>query len=173
MSCFRRLPLIVISVLAADGLALSQQAPSVPQRAWDASSVRPHVLVPARRSNEFLPDSEKVYALSELVDIAERNNPETRVAWENAKARAADLGIAKATLYPTMAAAALAESARYDIFVGQNFYRQTTETFSPAFVLDYTVFDFGKRSQAIAISRTVPATYSRTSTGIARTRRPC
>jgi hypothetical protein len=34
------------------------------------------------------------------------------VAWENAKARAADLGITQSTLYPTVAAAVLADSHR-------------------------------------------------------------
>ncbi len=91
-------------------------------------------------------DPAKVYTLSELVNIAEENNPETRVAWENAKARAADLGIAESTLYPTMAAAALAESSRTDIFFGPIFQRQTVETFSPVFLLDYIIFDFGRRS---------------------------
>ena len=105
-------------------------------------------LVPARSL-----DPAKIYTLSELVNIAEQNNPETRVAWENAKARAADLGIAQSTLYPTLAAAALAGSTRADIFFGPTFERQTVETFSPVFRLDYIIFDFGQRSQEISVSR--------------------
>ena len=112
------------------------------------NSKRPHGSIPAR----FL-DPAKIYTLSELVNIAEQNNPETRVAWENAKARAADLGIAQSTLYPTLAAAALAGSTRADIFFGPTFERQTVETFSPVFRLDYIIFDFGQRSQEISISR--------------------
>jgi outer membrane protein TolC len=73
--------------------------------------------------------------LSELVNVAEQNNPETRVAWENAKAKAADLGIARASLYPTLAALAIADSFRADIFFGTSFQRQTQETFSPVFSL--------------------------------------
>ena len=98
-------------------------------------------------------DPAKVYTLSDLVNIAEQNNPETRVAWENAKARAADLGIAQSTLYPTLAAAALAGSTRADIFFGPTFQRQTVEAFSPVFRLDYIIFDFGQRLQEISISR--------------------
>jgi outer membrane protein TolC len=109
--------------------------------------------VAAAPSPGLVPDPSKIYTLPELIDIAEQNNPDTRAAWENAKAHAAGLGIAKTALYPTLAAVALAETARYDIFVGQSYYRQTMETFSPVFILDYTIFDFGKRSQAIAISR--------------------
>ncbi len=58
-----------------------------------------------RSAPAVAPDPSKTYTLPELVNLAEQNNPETRVAWENAKARAADLGISKASLYPTVAAA--------------------------------------------------------------------
>ena len=97
-------------------------------------------------------DPAKIYTLSELVNVAEQNNPDTRVAWENAKARAADVGIAESTLYPTLAAAALAGTSRNDIFFGPIFQRQTVETFSPVFILDYIIFDL-QRSQEIAISK--------------------
>jgi outer membrane protein len=87
------------------------------------------------------------------VNVAEENNPDTRVAWENAKARAADLGIAKSTLYPTLAAEVLASTTREGIFFGNSFQRQTVETFSPVLALDYIIFDFGRRSQEISVSR--------------------
>jgi outer membrane protein len=80
--------------------------------------------------------SRSQHTLAELVNIAEQNNPDTRVAWENAKARAADLGIAKSTLYPTLAAAAIASSLQAEIFFGNSFQRQTEETYSPVFILD-------------------------------------
>ena len=79
--------------------------------------------------------------------------PTTRVAWENAVARAADLGIAKSTLYPTLAAAALAESARDNVFFAPSYYRQTTGTFTTVLTLDYTIFDFGRRLDEVAINR--------------------
>ncbi len=108
---------------------------------------------PARSAPAFAPDPSKTYTLPELINIAEQNNPETRVAWENAKARAADLGISKSTLYPTVAALAVAQSARDNLFFAPDYYRQTVETFSPALELDYTIFDFGRRLDEIAISR--------------------
>ncbi len=91
--------------------------------------------------------------MPELINLAEQNNPDTRVAWENAKARAADLGISKSTLYPTMAAVAIAQSTRDNLFFAPQYYRQTIETFSPALEVDYIVFDFGRRLQEIAVSR--------------------
>lgn len=139
-------------LLLTGTLACAQTAPPAPQRPWHPVSVPPPASL-AHIAPTFSPDPSKVYTLPELVDIAERNNPETRIAWENAKARAADLGIAKATLYPTLAATVLAQSVRDNIFISPVYVRQTTETFSPALTLDYTIFDFGRRLQEVAISR--------------------
>ena len=83
------------------------------------------VTAPPRPTPAFAPDPNKTYTLAELVNLAEQNNPDTRVAWENAKARAADLGISKATLYPTVAAVAVAQSVRDNLFFAPNYYRQT------------------------------------------------
>ncbi len=52
-------------------------------------------------------DISHIYTLPELVDIAERNNPETRAVWEQAKQRAAASGIARSALFPTVAALAV------------------------------------------------------------------
>ena len=108
---------------------------------------------PARSAPVVAPDPGKTYTLAELVNLAEQNNPETRVAWENAKARAAELGISKATLYPTVAAAAVAQTVRSNLLFFPNYIRQTLESFSSALEVDYTVFDFGRRLDEIAISR--------------------
>jgi outer membrane protein len=145
---------IMLGVLVVEGgLACAQKAPPSPARPWDVPSGRQTMKVPARAAPAFLPDASKTYTLADLVNVAEQNNPETRVAWENAKARAADLGIAKATLYPTLAAAALAESSRVNLFFAPEYYRQTTATFAPGVIVDYTIFDFGKRSEEISISK--------------------
>src|SRR4051812_44595217 len=53
----------------------------------------------------------KVYNLAELIDIAERNNPETRVAWERARQAAAAVGLSESAYYPYLVASA---SAGYD-----------------------------------------------------------
>ena len=50
----------------------------------------------------------KVYSLAELIDIAERNNPETRVAWERARQAAAAVGLSESAYYPFLAASAAA-----------------------------------------------------------------
>jgi outer membrane protein len=50
----------------------------------------------------------KVYNLAELIDIAERNNPETRVAWERARHAAAAIGLSESAYYPFIVASAAA-----------------------------------------------------------------
>src|SRR5882757_986044 len=74
-------------------------------------------------------DDVKVYSLAELVDFAERNNPETRVAWEGAKGRGAALHIAQSELYPALAAVALSQVYRQDVLFGSSFVRQTVAAF--------------------------------------------
>jgi outer membrane protein len=92
----------------------------------------------------------RTYTLAELVDLAEGHNPETRLAWQNAKAEAATVGVAKAELFPTVAAVALAETSRTGVLIGQKSHRQTVGLFQPTLNLNYLIFDFGGRSGAIA-----------------------
>ena len=87
------------------------------------------------------------------MDLAETHNPETRVAWERARAQAAALGVARSELYPTIAAVALAQTDRVEIPFGDQFYRQTIQTFQGALELSYTIFDFGARAGRITAAR--------------------
>jgi outer membrane protein len=142
----------VIGVIVLLPSSFGQKAPPNAEKIWQV----PGGVTPAKvggAAPSALPDPAKVYTLAELVDLAERNNPETRAAWENAKARAADLGVSKATLYPTLATLAIADSSRIDILFNMDWVRQTTGTFSPTLNLDYTIFDFGRRFDEITISR--------------------
>jgi outer membrane protein len=141
---------VILITLQAPRICISQQAPAAAERPWE---VTPNQPVVPQQHVAFVPDPLKIYTLAELVDIAERNNPETRVAWENAKARAADLGVSKASLYPTLAALALADTSRGQLFLSPDYVRETSGTFSPVLVVDYVIFDFGRRLQEIAISR--------------------
>ncbi|HXP10830.1 MAG TPA: TolC family protein [Acidobacteriaceae bacterium] len=140
---------ILLAMLFAGAASIAQRAPASPSQPWQGTPIA----TPPRSIPAFAPDPNKTYNLPELVNIAEQNNPDTRVAWETAKARAADLGISKATLYPTVAAAAVAETVRTKILFAPVYVRQTLDSFSPALELDYTVFDFGRRLDEIAISR--------------------
>ncbi len=98
-------------------------------------------------------DAGHPYTLSELVDLAERYNPATRAAWENTRAVAARLGIARSDLLPAVNAVALANTTREGILFGDVFVRQTLGIFQPILQLNYLIFDFGARSARIDEAR--------------------
>jgi outer membrane protein len=142
----------LVALFLATAAAYAQRAPASPEKPWPSPATLPTAPTP-RTAPVAVPDAGKIYTLPELINLAEQNNPETRVAWEFAKGRAAELGLSKATLYPTIAAVVIAQTARYNLFFSPDFIRQTEESYSPALEVDYTLFDFGRRLQEIAISR--------------------
>jgi len=130
--------------------SLAQSAPDAPDKVWhspaEQSISRDLAAVPP---SAIQIDPAKAYSLPELIDLAEQHNPETRVAWQSAKGRAAVLGIARSALYPTLVALALADTARIRVLLNSTFYRQTYGSFEPVLHVDYLIFDFGGRSGVI------------------------
>jgi outer membrane protein len=101
----------------------------------------------------FSIEPDRTYTLAELVNLAEEHNPETRVAWEMARAQIAALGVARSELYPTVAALALSQTNRSEVLLASQFYRQTVQSFDGELDLNYTIFDFGGRAGRIAAAR--------------------
>ena len=133
---------------------LAQSAPVSPDHPWHGLGEQ-RIEADAHRlpDTRFSIDAAKTYSLAELIDLAESHNPETRVAWERARAQAAALGIARSELYPTLAAAALSGVTRSQVYLVDRFYRQTIGDFQVALDLNYTLVDFGARSGRIAAAR--------------------
>jgi outer membrane protein TolC len=134
--------------------AFAQSAPASPNRPWHSADEQQientsnPSLIP-----RFSIEQDRIYRLSELVDMAEEHNPETRVAWETARAQVAALGVARSELYPTIAAVALSQIGRSEVLLGSQFYRQTVQQFGMQLDLNYTIFDFGGRAGRIAEAR--------------------
>jgi outer membrane protein len=137
---------MTILLWAAIAPIFAQSPPASPDRPWHTSEER-QADSDARRlqAPAFRIESDKVYSLPELIDLAETHNPETRVAWESARAQAAAVGIARSELFPTLAAVALAGVDRSEASLGSQFYRQTVPSFQVTLNLSYTIFDFGAR----------------------------
>ena len=128
----------------------AQSSPPSPNTVWHGKDEQSlEQALAAQPDQRYAIDPNKSYTLSELIDLAEEHNPATRQAWETAKARAASLGIARSTLYPTMSAVALAASTRDAALIGEYFHRQTIGIFEPVLQVDYLVFDLGGRSGTI------------------------
>jgi outer membrane protein len=148
-----RAAILLLVPLCANSV-LAQTAPASPNRQWlgpwEQRIKRDAELL---RDSVFSIDPARTYSLAELIDFAQANNPETRFAWERARAQAAALGVARSELYPTLAAAALSQTGRDEILIGSQFVRQTVQAFQVAFDLNYTVFDFGARAGRIDAAR--------------------
>lgn len=92
-----------------------------------------------------------VLTLADVVDRALCNNPQTRTAWANARAQAAQVGIAKSAYLPTFnASVSSSENKNSSILsrlqgAGQSSFSQTGTNFT----LSYLLYDFGARRAAL------------------------
>ncbi len=129
----------------------AQSPPASPDRPWHTAYERQYTNnARGVRQPAFPIDPNRAYSLAELIDLAEAHNPETRVAWENARAQGAALGIARSELYPILSAVALSGVDRQEVPLGTRFYRHTDPFDQVTLNLNYTIFDFGARRGRIA-----------------------
>jgi outer membrane protein TolC len=98
-------------------------------------------------------DSEHVYSLGELIDIAESNNHTTQAAWNRAKSTAASIGIAKSELYPTIIATVSGTTYLNPQLFGPTFVLQDWAIFDAELHLAYTLVDFGARRTEITAAK--------------------
>ena len=98
-------------------------------------------------------DANHVYTLPELIDVTERHNPSTRVAWAQARAQAAQLGVARSDLYPALTAVMMTNTTRDGVLLGTTFVRQTLGLYQPMLQVNYLILDFGNRSAQIEQAR--------------------
>lgn len=127
---------------------------SVSYRAMECHSSKnftlpPHC-VPVYQNEEGIIDPEHAYNLDELIDLAQRMNPETRIAWEQAKQAAFSVGLSLANYLPQISADTLLGYQHTAIplptFVSPTgeIVIDTSQVF-PALVIKWLLFDFGKR----------------------------
>ena len=106
-------------------------------------------------------DPKKTYALYELIDIAEEQNPATRAAWDQLKLQAAKLGVANSALYPTLAInVPVLQQREFIVFpqvllpvLGADSERADVTVVNPVLRLNYLLFDFGGRRGHINASK--------------------
>ena len=107
-----------------------------------------------RRSCAFglavVPDVEKTYTLVDLIDLAQRTNPETCRAWEQARAAAARLGLADSAYYPTLALVNAVGYSRVEDRGGSGPVYTVGFSTTPQLTLKWTLLDFGRREAASA-----------------------
>jgi outer membrane protein TolC len=106
----------VLFVLGPAAFARDAVAPSASQP-WSPPRLDQYEAALARqtshdRSAQEQIDPHKVYDLPALIDLAERNNPQTRIAWERARQAAAAVGLSESAYYPYLVASAGAGYSR-------------------------------------------------------------
>src|SRR6516225_7472495 len=99
-------------------------------------------------------DPNHVYSLVELIDIAQRRNPSTRVAWEQARQAAINVGITRAAYLPSLTASAIAGWEHFVLpfpsnLVPQGFIVYNAQEVIPQLTVNYLLFDFGGRAAAV------------------------
>jgi len=95
------------SVFGGDRAPPSPDKPWYPPQLHEYEKKLAHREVGERPSGTPIAiDPEKVYDLPELIDIAERTNPETRIAWERARQAAAAVGLSQSAYFPYLVASA-------------------------------------------------------------------
>ena len=99
---------LALALLASDGDIRAQTIPPSPGRPWFPPRLEVYEKeLAGRRSEEAAKiDPDKVYDLPELIDIAERTNPQTRIAWERARQAAAGVGLTRSAYFPYLVASA-------------------------------------------------------------------
>lgn len=130
-------------------LAEQGPLPAVPDTPAEQAGNSTAGTLPAR----ILPDPAHIYDLPELVDLAQRNNPATRLAWNQARQAANAIGMADATFLPMITAYVVGgyQSTRQRLpdILNQTFHLDTSaHGVVPLVALEWLLFDFGERSAA-------------------------
>ena len=103
-------------------------------------------------------DAQKAYELAELIDLAERANPETKVAWERAKQSASAVGLAQSEYFPLLALRASGDYAREPVPVPQTattsgYLDLKAQEAQSVATLEWVLLDFGRRNAGVKAAK--------------------
>jgi outer membrane protein TolC len=102
-----------IALFAYGSFAANNLAPPLPNKAWYPEGLNKYEAELASGNMEsagrqVTVDPDKVYDLPALIDLAERANPQTRIAWERARQAADAVGLSQSAYFPFLVASASA-----------------------------------------------------------------
>ena len=123
---------------------------------WDTWRPRPaDVTSPAEAVPPVLPrdllESRENWSIATIVDIALRNSPETRAAWAEARAAAAEFKSRQGAYYPSLDLNTHLTYGKGSAVGGRLSYEQTT--YGPYAELNYLLFNFGARKASVEEGR--------------------
>jgi len=143
-SFFALLPLLSITgcgTLKAPATQYRQWQPP----SWEKTSKSSDAVWESIRGKKL--DTSKPFTLAEVIDITLRNNPDTRWAWENARAGEAKLGQAKSELLPKITASG--DITRSRTIANTKAVEVDQLQYAPGAEITYLLLDFGGRSASI------------------------
>jgi len=136
---------------------LSRQVAPSPDKLWRPPPLQEYINV--LKATERLPiDPQKRYDLLELIDIAQRSNPETRTAWEAARQAAIGIGLVQSEYFPMLTVSVLggyesiAVPAPKDV-APTGFFRVDLQQGVPMLNLRWLLLDFGRRGNALDVAK--------------------
>jgi outer membrane protein len=152
-SCKRVAVALASSLLAG---TLHAQAPATAEQPWsipDSAIARAGAL-----DDEHSEWVQKAYDLPALIDLAQRTNPETRAAWEAARAAAAAIGLVESSYLPQLSMEALGGVERTPLpipktLVPRGYFVSDASEFIPSLALKWLLFDFGRRDASLEGAR--------------------
>ena len=129
-----------------------RQVAPTPSTYWQSPALRDYTRV-LKSTEAPLIEPNKRYELPELIDLAQRTNPETRVAWEAARRAALAVGLVESEYFPLLAISALGGYQSVGVPIPQNlvndgFFRFELAQAVPALNLRWLLLDFGRRGHA-------------------------
>ncbi|WP_041777858.1 TolC family protein [Beijerinckia indica] len=115
----------------------------------------------------------KIYSLAELIDIAQRNNPTTKVAWNAAREAALAVGIVESTYLPRLSVSAIGGTQQSNstlttgvLNVGiSNTNKAHSQGVIGAAGLQWLLFDFGRRAALVEATQQLSTASNITFTG--------
>lgn len=133
-----------------------QVAPN-PRTYWQSPALHDYTRV-LKSTEAPLIDANKRYELPELIDLAQRVNPETRVAWEAARRAALAVGLVESEYFPVLAISALGGYQSLGVAVpktvaSDGFFRFDLVRAVPALNLRWLLLDFGRRGSAWDVAK--------------------
>ena len=136
-----------------NGAAGASPAPSVPWKP-PANAVKPEPLVGSVEAAVVPSDLAqriKQLTITDVVDLALRNNPATRASWSQARAAAFAFGSERGQYYPTINSSATVGRVQSPATTTRPAGKRTE--YGPSISLNYLVLDFGGRSGSIERAR--------------------
>jgi len=132
---------------------LARQVAPTPTAPWRSPDLARYTNLLTRTEGSPI-DPQKRYGLIELIDLAQHINPETRIAWNQARRAAAGVGLVESEYLPMLVFSVLG-GYQHEAFpapknvASDGFFRANFEQAFPALKLSWLLLDFGRRKGAL------------------------